>query len=70
MTPGCLGFEDLHRVGGQAVQEIDDVKVAGQRVRQTYEGPGQHSLAGHVAAPVALTGIPGPGVPPGGALIH
>ena len=51
--PRGLGPENLNRVLGQAVQEIDNVKVAGQRVRQPDEGPGQHGLAGHVIPPAA-----------------
>ena len=52
LTSGSSGgrsAENLDRVLGQAVQEIDDVKVAGQRVRQAHKGPGQHGLAGGVS---------------------
>jgi len=41
------------------VQEIDDIEVAGQRVRQADEGPGQYRLAGNGVLRVTLTGTAG-----------
>ena len=73
LTSGSSGgrsAENLDRVLGQAVQEIDDVKVAGQRVRQAHKGPGQHGLAGGVSRSVTRTGIPRPDGAPGTGLTH
>ena len=52
------------------MQEIHDVKVAGQRVCQADKGPGQHGLAAKAAPLLIRTGIPGPDVPPGADLTH
>ena len=42
---GSLRAEDRHRIFRQALQEVDDVEVLDQRVRQSHERTSQQALA-------------------------